>query len=121
MNYEFNYNGHTYKSENAIRILTTAIGDECFGNVMRVVLWRTVDGLYYFTLEDIVSDGYFYTMENGEVYIVKNVHCWVTDLDNVRYWMRKNDIELAEIEDARAKKDKALYEAIMNDLCPDDD
>ena len=78
---------------------------------MRVVLWRTVDGLYYFTLEDIVGEGDF----------AKTVHHWAAAPDDVRYWMGKNEIELADFVDARVEKDKALYEAIMNDLCPDDD
>lgn len=68
-------------------------------------------GLYYFTLEDIVGDGSF----------DKTIHFWAADPDDVRYWMGKNEIELADFVDERVEKDKALYEAIMNDLCPDDD
>ena len=109
MSYTFKENGHTYKTENAIRIMTTTIDDEYFGDVVEVVLWRTEDGLYYFTLEDVVGEGDF----------TKTVHFWAAEPDEVRYWMRKNDIELDEIEDERAEEDVDLYEAIMDDLCPD--
>ena len=58
-NYTFKSKGHTYNTKNAIRIMTTTIFDEFFSDVVEVVLWRTEDGLYYFTLEDIVGDGSF--------------------------------------------------------------
>ena len=110
-NYTFKSNGHTYKTENAIRVMTTTIFDEFFSDVVEVVLWRTEDGLYYFTLEDIVGEGDF----------AKTVHHWAADPNDVRYWMGKNEIELADFVDERVEKDKALYEAIRSDLCPDDD
>lgn len=108
MNHIFEENGCTYKTENAIRITTTTIDDEYFGEVMGVILWRTEDGLYYFTLEDIVSDDDLTSI----------VHFWAAEPNAVRYWMHKNGINLDEIEDSRVAEDDDLYEAIIDDLYP---